>query len=266
MPGWSRTALAVGRASCGALALAAAATTPGAGQAPPQDRLASSPPDISGVWATIAVARPDGSSGFRDPPLSDAGQAIVDAFRGQYDLEGHEPNAHCIEPGMPTMMFGYGGAPIEIIQEPDRITMLHELAMQVRRIYMDGRGHPEDFFHTRSGHSIATWEDGALVVDTTLLMEWLLPRWPHTDDLHIVERFSLQARDEVEVPEGYPGWRPDDPSELILVDEITFIDPALYDEPQELLVYFSALPDDQILEDNCPEGLWWEVMESLRRE
>jgi hypothetical protein len=249
-------------------ALAAAALAQPAEQAGPPGpqvyRLDSSPPDISGVWATILVVRPDRSSGFVDAPLSAAGQRIVDDVRGQYDLTGMEPNAHCVEPGMPTMMFGYGGAPLEILQEPDRVTILTEVAMQVRRVYMDGRGHPESYPHTRSGHSVARWEGDTLVVDTALLTEWYLRRWPHSEDARITERFRLVRREEADLTGAFPGWRPAEFSDVLLVDEITLTDPALYDAPQTILVYFSALADDAILEDNCPEGLWWEVMETLR--
>lgn len=226
------------------------------------------PPDISGVWFTLAVVAPggDGASGFRDPPLSENGQAIVDAFRNQYDLTGHEPNAHCIEPGMPTMLFGYGGAPTEIIQQDDRITMLHEAGMQVRRIYIDDRGHPTDYPATRSGHSIARWDGEALLVDTTLMLEWLLPRWPHTEDVRIEERISLQPHETLDIPDGFRGWRPESRSALILVDELTLTDPNLYDEPHSITIYLTRESDDMILEDNCPEGLWWDVMETLKRE
>jgi hypothetical protein len=50
-----------------------------------------------------------------------------------------EPGWYCVPPGLPatmtmTSMVSY---PIEIIQTPDRITMIAELVMQLRRIYLD---------------------------------------------------------------------------------------------------------------------------------
>jgi hypothetical protein len=40
-----------------------------------------------------------------------------------------------------------------------------------RTVHMDGRGHPREGERTNQGHSIGRWEDGALVVDTTLFAE-----------------------------------------------------------------------------------------------
>ena len=59
---------------------------------------------------------------------------------------------------MPTVMWGIGGAMMEIVQQPERITLLSELANQSRRIYMDGREMPEDFPTQRVGYSIGHWE------------------------------------------------------------------------------------------------------------
>jgi hypothetical protein len=131
---------------------------------------------------------------------------------------------------------------------------------------MDGRGPPDDYPHTRAGHSIAHWEGDALIIDTALMMEWLLPRWPHTEDVRIQERFFLKPLEDLDIPDGFRGWTPPTRSEQILVDEMTFVDSNLYEEPQRLTIYFSRLEDHMILEDNCPEGLWWDVMETLKRQ
>jgi hypothetical protein len=51
----------------------------------------------------------------------------------------HEANGACVEPGMPTVMWGIGGAAMAVVQQPQRITLLSELANQSRRILLDGR-------------------------------------------------------------------------------------------------------------------------------
>lgn len=225
-----------------------------------------SPPDISGVWAVYQAITASGQrSAVADPPMSEQGKALVAAFRDQFNLEGMEPNAYCVEPGMPTVMFGIGNQPIEIIQQPHRITILSEVGMQVRRIFMDGRPHPENYPHTRNGHSIAHWEGDTLVVETTLIEEWLMPRWAHTRDARVVERFSLVKSSEA--PRADRGnYRDFGPlGEYVLVDELTMYDPAIYSTPPSIRVYYRRLRDEEFLEHSCPEGLWWDVMEKLRK-
>ena len=56
---------------------------------------------------------------------------------------------------------------MEILFTPGRITMLGEGdGNRMRRIYTDGRRHPEDPDLTIHGHSIGHWEGDTLVVDT----------------------------------------------------------------------------------------------------
>ena len=71
----------------------------------------------------------------------------------KYDVKGNvtgemKANGHCVEPGMPTVMWGIGGAAMEIVQQPQRVTLLSELANQSRRIFLDGRAIPTDSFPT----------------------------------------------------------------------------------------------------------------------
>jgi hypothetical protein len=249
--------------SCRAACLGALAALTLTGPAIAKER---GSPDLSGVWAVFQAVTASGQrSAVGDPPMSEQGKALVAAFRNQFNLEGMEPNAHCVEPGMPTVMYGIGNQPIEIIQQPQRITILSEVGMQFRRIFMDGRKHPENYPHTRNGHSIAHWEGETLVVETALIEEWLMPRWAHTSDARIVERFSLKKSSEV--PRASRGnYRdPGTLGEYVLVDELTMYDPAIYSTPPSIQVYYRRLRDDEFLEHSCPEGLWWEVMEKLRK-
>jgi len=198
-----------------------------------------------------------------DPPLSEDGRIVVDEFRGQYDLDGMEPNAHCVEPGMPTVMFGIGGAPMEILLQPDRMTILSELQMQVRRIYLDGRESPESYPHQRNGYSVGRWERDTLVVETDLVLDWLLERWPHTEDVRFVERFALRKTEDAQLRPG-PFTDPSRIGEEVLVDEMTMIDPALYDDPPQVTIYYRRLGEGMILEDHCAEGIWWQEMDRRR--
>ena len=54
--------------------------------------------------------------------------------------------------------------------------------------------HPAGVAPSRAGHSIGKWEGDVLVVDTVgFLPGTLTGTTPHSDKLHVVERFSLDA-------------------------------------------------------------------------
>ena len=71
----------------------------------------SAPTDFSGVWSMVQHDRL-GAPFFIpvEPKLTAAGDAATAAFRNRYDVVTYEANAHCVEPGMPTVMWGIGGA------------------------------------------------------------------------------------------------------------------------------------------------------------
>ena len=223
-------------------------------------------PDLSGVWGVFYHDHQGGRAGApAEPTLSAAGEKEVRDFKAKYDVANVEPGAYCVPGGMPTEMFGLGGYPIEIIQQPKRITMINENEMQVRRIYMDGRDHPKDFPHTRGGHSIAHWEGDTLVVDTALISRWPIERWPHSDNAHVIEHISLKKLSSVDV-KLRPGLTPDKIGDTVLEDVVTTIDPEMYDGPQTVKVYFRRLPDQETLEYDCAEGNWWDAVEATEKK
>ena len=222
-------------------------------------------PDLSGVWGVFYHDHPGGRAGApAEPTLTKEGAKQVADFKAKYDVEAVEPGAYCVPGGMPTEMFGLGGYPTEIIQKPERITMIIENDMQVRRIYMDGRDHPDDFPHTRGGHSIGHWEGDTLVVDTRLISAWPIERWPHSEDTHVVERISLKPLSAVDV-KLRPGLTPADIGETVLENIVTTTDP-MYDGPQTVKVYSRRLPDKETLEYDCAEGNWWDLVEATAKK
>jgi hypothetical protein len=108
----------------------------------------------------------------------------------------YDPEGYCLPPGGPRLMAT--PYPMEILQLPEqkRIIMIFEGATHIwREIYMDGRAHPEgDALNpTYLGHSVGHWDGDTLVVDVVGFNEqtWLdYFGHPHTDQMHIVERFS----------------------------------------------------------------------------
>ena len=224
---------------------------------------ADSHPDFSGVWAMVQHSRP-GAPFFIpvEPPLSAEGKGLTDDFKAKYDVAHHEANASCVEPGMPTVMWGIGGAAMEIVQQPERITLLSELANQSRRIFLDGRDFPDGFPSQRVGYSIGHWEGDTLVIETRKITEWYAPRWPHSDQMRIVERWSLRDPKDFEIV-GLSRNRP--PPKIdgkVLVNEMTMSDPVMYVNPREVVtVIYRRLADGVMLEDGCSEGIWMEALE-----
>ena len=62
----------------------------------------------------------------------------------------------------------------------------------VRTIHMNLDAHPAEIAPSRAGHSIGRWDGDVLVVDTVGFEPGIIGGTvPHTDQLHVVERFSL---------------------------------------------------------------------------
>ena len=110
----------------------------------------------------------------------------------------------------------------------------------VRRIYMDGREHPEGWPFGWMGHSIGNWDGDTLVVDTVGLNDrtWMdRGGTPHSDALHVVERFRRVAHDTLEI-------------------DFLFDDPKAFTKPWGAKKVYRLRPDWEVLEDiACEEYL-----------
>jgi hypothetical protein len=106
----------------------------------------------------------------------------------------------CLPPGTPRIYLQ--PFPFQIVQTPKEVIMIFEYDHTVRQIFTDGRPHPEDVTPTYMGHSVGKWDGDTLVVDTIGFNEktWLdRDGIPHSDQLHIVERFHRTDRDNMVV-------------------------------------------------------------------
>jgi len=154
-------------------------------------------PDFSGVWVPDVRDQADQETSnippWKSPIVPQFEHMIAEEAAGRPFLV----LSHCLPHGMPSWMLISHNA-FEILVTPGRITMLGEVdGNRMRRIYMDGRGHPEDPDLTMHGHSIGKWEGDTLTVDTT----GVLPQAyiaiseaagiPNNGDMHIVEHFHL---------------------------------------------------------------------------
>lgn len=135
-----------------------------------------------------------------DVPLQPWARALTN-FRHDLFLAS-EPYTRCKPSGGPRqLMSPYG---LEILDSPElqRVYILTiSNAMSYRIIYMDGREHPENPSPSYFGHSVGHWEGDTLVVDTIGMNErsWMnRDGLPHTERLHLVERFSRPDFDTLE--------------------------------------------------------------------
>jgi len=162
-------------------------------------------PDWSGVWTPAPLVNQGPS--FTDPPAwTPKAAARVDRMRA-LSKAGTPDNIYinCLPEGMPSFDLMTLNA-AEFLFTPGRVTILSEFdGNRLRRIYTDGRGHPEDPDLTFSGHSTGRWEGDTLVVDTIgVKPQSFIPVGqdvgvPNQGDMHITERIHLVAPDKLRI-------------------------------------------------------------------
>ena len=90
---------------------------------------------------------------------------------------------------------------MEILFTPGRVTMLGESdGNRLRRIYTDGRLHPEDPDPTYMGNSTGYWDGDTLVVDTIGLDDHAeITEGVYSGNNHLIERIRLSAPDTLDL-------------------------------------------------------------------
>jgi hypothetical protein len=153
----------------------------------------------------------------------------------------YDPEGYCLPPGGPRLFAT--PYPAEFIQMPDksRIFIVFEGGAHIwREIYMDGRPHPtgDALPLTWLGHSVGKWEGDTLVVDVVGFHEgtWLdYYGHPHTDQLHVVEKFSR-------------------PNKETLHYEALIDDPGAYTKPFTVAWDINFNATDELTEYICQEN------------
>jgi hypothetical protein len=105
----------------------------------------------------------------------------------------YTPRSACMPAGIPLFLMFPVAEPLYFIQTPKRVTMIFAGDAQVRRIYLDvpHSANPKPSWY---GESVGRYEGDTLVVDTIGLNSKTYVdnyRTPHTEKLHIVERWKL---------------------------------------------------------------------------
>jgi hypothetical protein len=196
--------------------------------------------DLSGTWMPSnwyhQMGGGDPGNLPRNTPTQDKAALLTPwgAERLKAWTPESDPDSRCLSPG--AVRSYQSPYPIEFLQTANRVTILFEYEHLVRRIYMDGRGHPKDFDPAPMGHSIGKWEGDTLVVDTVGLTDSTLLNGmglPHSEQLHLTERIRR-------ILDGN-----------VLEVEFTFDDPKAYKEVWKAKSYWKNDPSVQILEYNC---------------
>jgi len=157
-------------------------------------------PDWSGVWEL--TRSPGGGGPPEQPAFTPAYAAKVKAYKDAQEKGGEQDNAtaNCLPPGMPQIM--NQPYPMEFLFTPGKITVVIEAYSQMRRIFTDGRKHPDDPDLRFNGHSIAHWEGDTLIVDSVgFVADTPLSQggMQHSDKMRIEERMRMSAPDRLEI-------------------------------------------------------------------
>jgi hypothetical protein len=185
-----------------------------AAPAPRPSRLPSGEPNISGDWAPeqLVMTDPRGRGGAlvpvskveqfepgqqlddnqrqyrtRNVEFTEAGQKAADAFN---NFTRDNPRMRC-ETTSILFDWTFDGPVNRITQNGDAITLEYGQLGFTRTIHLNAE-HPKTVEPSRGGHSTGKWENDVLVVDTIGFAPGVLsPPIMNSDQLHVVERFSL---------------------------------------------------------------------------
>jgi hypothetical protein len=186
-------------------------------------RAADGKPDLTGVyqpasnrrgtWEEANSSSAIGGTGRDDtpPPVSQLArptrrepapykpEAAKKVLQSYNNRAVDDPTTICLPPGVPRSA-SINLFPMQIIQTPTQVVILHEYMNTFRVIPLNAR-HPEDMEPTYMGNSVGHWEGDTLVVDVTGFNDktWLIGTGTfHTEALHVTERYTRVDKDTIE--------------------------------------------------------------------
>lgn len=208
---------------------------------------AGGPPDLSGIWQVLNTADWDvqAHQARKDAP---AGTGVVEGGGIPYqpwalakkkeNFENRataDPRVKCDLPGVPRI--NYTPLPFQILQGASQVKILYEYAHGVRSIYTNGTQHPKGHIDWWLGDSRGHWEGDTLVVDVVDFNDqsWFDRAGDfHSDELHVVERYTLADADHLNY-------------------EVTIEDPKVFTRPwkMSMILYRRKEANFQLLEYEC---------------
>ncbi len=209
-----------------------------AGPPKPTPRLVDGRPDFSGYWKGQRGMVPGGNIAKDLPglklPLTPAGEAAL-----KHNLTATvDPEALCILGGIPR--HNASGLPFEIISGAKKVVFLYWYSY-FRLIPVDAaRKHSEDPDPSFFGEELAHWDGNTLVIDSVGFKDTQV--WadengsPHSDALHVVERWTRPDADHLHV-------------ETLIEDPKFYTRPFTYSR-----TWIAGKPDEEVHEYSCSEN------------
>jgi hypothetical protein len=150
---------------------------------------------------------------------------------------GYTPRSSCMPAGVPLFNMFPVAEPLYFVQTPKRVSMIFAGDAQVRRVYLDVP-HSKDPKPSWYGESVGHYEGDTLVVDTigqtatTYVDNY---RTPHTEKLHVVERWKLADDKTLEV-------------------QVTVDDPDTFYQPWKAMHRYRRIQRPATYEEVCAEN------------
>ena len=205
----------------------------GFSQTKPAPRTAGGKADFTGLWDSDHNFIYDITSSLKPGetlPLQPWAAKVT-----KERLSKDDPEANCLPAGVPRM----APYPWKIVQTPGLIVFLFEGNIHsYRQIFMDGRGHPQDADPSWYGDSIGKFDGDTLVIDSVGFNDkfWFdFAGHPHTDKLHITERYRRPDFTHLEI-------------------EVTIDDPGAYTKPFTMYGHSRLQTNSEIMEYVCNEN------------
>ncbi len=175
------------------------------------------------------------------PPLTTEGQrraAAREAARARRapadSWEDRSLQERCIlYHAVPPFPTGYNNN-YHIAQTPEYVAIRYEMLAEIRIIPLDGRPHLGPNLRQWMGNSRGRWDGNSLVVETTDFSDKTTFRFPSSDGLRVVERFTRTSDGTIDY-------------------QFTVHDPATYVKPWTAVLPM-AKSDGSIYEYACHEG------------
>jgi hypothetical protein len=194
---------------------------------------------------TIQIGARPGVGFVKDPPdgrlppvTPEANKRLDDICASLLDSYVYiDPWVRCITRGVPGAMFpsAYNNA-YQIAQIPGYVVIVYEMIHDIRVIPMDGRPRLNSEMRLWMGNPRGRWEGNTLVVETTNFTDKSAIRgYPHSDQLHVVERFTRVDADTLQY-------------------ETTVTDPKTWTRPWTAAITLDRDADYEMVEYSCHEG------------
>ena len=208
----------------------------------------SDPRDFTGLWevpnAVVTLRQDDGSKPPYTPEEAADTQRHIDSSAAGKVIT--DASTQCFPHGVPRLTTA--PYPIRFSHMPGKVLMLHEVAHNVRIIYLDKTAPPPNTPMSFLGYSVGHWEGATLVVETTHLNDktMLDGATSHGPRLKVTERWTKKKN----------AFGNTD-----LVDVITVDDPDHFTRPFSTTRYFAFRSDvantlgaDGLVEYSCEEN------------